>query len=216
MKLKLSGCALGLALALATPWPALAHDAAHHAAQDTASDMANDTPAAEPTRVQLLDLALVDSEGREQLFRSEVLADRIVALNFIYTSCTTVCPVMSAIFGAVQEELGDRPDIRLVTISIDPATDLPPRLNRYAQQFGPGPGWTFLTGEKTRVTKVLAGLGAFAPEFEEHPSMVLIGDASRNVWRRFYGFASPDAIVAELERLAAARRDHAEQKEPTR
>lgn len=209
-------CALAAMLALAAASPALGHDG--HADHGEAPATRETGGTAEPTRVRLLDLALVDADGQEQRFRSDVVEDRIVALNFIYTSCTTVCPVMSAIFAAVQEEIGDRLDreVRLVSISVDPAIDIPPRLKRYAERLDAGPGWTFLTGDRSRVDQVLAGLGAFTPEFEDHPSMVLVGDAGRNVWRRFYGFASPEDIVAELERLAAGRHDHAEEKEQTR
>jgi protein SCO1 len=211
MTLRPSICALAAAMALTMAWPAPAHDGGHDAHHDAAA-------MAESARVKLLDLELVDADGRPRRFMSEVVEDRIVALSFIYTSCTTICPVMSAIFAAVQEEIGDRlgPEIRLVSISIDPATDIPHRLKRYAEQFGAGPGWTFLTGERSRVDQVLTGLGAYAPNFEDHPSMVLVGDARRNVWRRFYGFASPEAIVVELERLAAGRQDEPAEKEQPR
>ena len=206
------GAAGLLALALAAS-SAPAHE--DHAGHKTM--VVRGTQGIDQTEVQLLDLPLIDKEGQPHLFRSEVIGDRIVAVNFIYTSCTTVCPVISAIFAEVQNRLGERlgPEVRLVSLSIDPATDAPRRLKSYAEGFGAGPGWTFLTGDTSRMTKVLAGLGAFTPEFEEHAPMVLVGDAGRNVWRRFYGFASPDDIVAEIEGLIAWRQDHHNEKEHT-
>ena len=64
--------------------------------------------AAETTRVDLLDLDLLDQHGKQVKFVSDVIGDRIVVMDFVYTTCTTVCPVLSAVFGQVQKKLGDR------------------------------------------------------------------------------------------------------------
>ena len=90
---------------------------------------------AESTRVELLDHVLVDQHGREVKFVSDVIGDRIVVMDFVYTTCTTVCPVISAVFGQVQKRLGDRlgDDVVLVSVSVDPIRDTPQRLEAYSK-----------------------------------------------------------------------------------
>ena len=68
------------------------------------------------------------------------------------------------------------------------------------------PGWLWLTGEKPDVDRLLLGLGAYTPDIESHPPMILIGDAARDTWVRLYGFPSPDEIIARIDAFIAARK----------
>jgi protein SCO1/2 len=162
---------------------------------------------AKGTEVELRDLDLIDQDGRSVRFASDVIADRIVVMDFIYTTCTTVCPVLSAVFGQLQERLGGRlgEDVVLVSVSVDPARDTPQRLRAYSAKHGAREGWLWLTGQKPVVDDVLQGLGAYAPNFEDHPAMVLVGDGRTGDWTRFFGFPSPDQIMAKVDELATAR-----------
>jgi protein SCO1/2 len=162
---------------------------------------------AESTRVDLLDHLLLDQHGREVKFVSDVIGDRIVVMDFVYTTCTTVCPVLSAVFGQVQNRLGDRlgDDVVLVSVSVDPIRDTPQRLKAYSKIHRAQPGWIWLTGKKRTMDEVLDGLGAYSPNFEDHAAMVLIGDGQDGEWSRFYGFPNPDRIVARVNALQAAR-----------
>ena len=164
------------------------------------------TPA-ESVSVELRDLPLLDADGAEHRFRSELVGDDIVVIDFIYTSCTTVCPVISAIFAEVQDQLGPQlgAGVRMLSLSLDPQTDVPARLKRFADNFAPQPGWRFVTGEQAIMDQVLIGLGAYSPAFEEHAATILIGDPERGEWRRLYGFASPEQILGTVAELAAAR-----------
>jgi protein SCO1/2 len=190
--------ALLAALALA---PALAHDAPDHAGPAPAR-------AAETVKLTLQDLELVDQDGRPLRFRSEALGDRIVAIDFIYTTCTTICPVLSSLFAEVQDRLGERlgRELWLISISVDPIRDTPRRLRAYARKFGSRPGWIWLTGAKPAVDKVLVGLGAYTAAIEDHPPMFLIGDAGRGRWTRLNGFPDPGEIVERLDQLRAMHR----------
>ncbi len=163
--------------------------------------------AAEATRVDLLDHTLVDQHGQQVKFVSDVIGDRIVVMDFVYTTCTTVCPVLSAVFGQVQNRLGERlgEDVVLVSVSVDPVRDTPQRLKAYSQIHKAQPGWIWLTGPKRKMDEVLDGLGAYSPNFEDHAAMVLIGDGRNGQWSRFYGFPNPDRIVEQVDALQAAR-----------
>lgn len=161
----------------------------------------------ESTQVKLLDRELVTQDGDRVRFASEVIGDHIAVVDFVYTTCTTVCPVLSAIFEQVQGRLGQRAghEVYLVSVSVDPNRDTPQRMKAYASRHQAGPGWTWLTGEKQTVDEVLTGLGAYTSNFEEHPSMVLVGDGRSGVWKRFFGFPGPDQILAAVDDLMAAR-----------
>ena len=162
---------------------------------------------ARTTEVELLDLVLMDHNGDEMKFVSDVIGDRIVVMDFIYTSCTTVCPVISAVFGQVQKQLGDRlgDEIVMVSVSVDPVRDTPQRLKAYAANHKAQPGWIWLTGNKRTMDKVLDGLGAYSTNFEDHPAMVLVGDGRTGQWTRSFGFPSPDRLVEQVNTLQAAR-----------
>jgi protein SCO1/2 len=154
-------------------------------------------PTAKSTRVDLRDQWVVDQDGRDLKFVSDVIGDNIVVMDFVYTTCTTICPVLSALFTQVQSKLGDDvgDEIRLVSMSVDPVRDTPQRLKAYSAKHRAGDGWLWLTGAKDDVEDILTGLGAYTPSFEDHPSMVLIGDPRTGEWKRLFGFPNPDRIV---------------------
>ena len=153
--------------------------------------------------VRLIDSTLVDQDGQPVRFASEAIGDRIVAINFIYTSCTTVCPLVSATFKSLQGKLGEHlgKDVRLISISLDPATDMPARLKDNAIRFNAKPGWVWLTGNKPEVDLVLKGLGTSSANFTEHAPLVIVGDGRRGQWNRFYGLTGPEQIRQKVEAL---------------
>lgn len=155
----------------------------------------------------LPDAVLVDRNGEELRFVSEVLGEHIVVMDFIYTSCTTACPVLTAILKQVKTKLGDRvgDDVAMVSLTVDPVTDTPERLGRYAIEHGAGENWRFLTGPKARVDRLLEQLGAYTPEFVDHPVSIMVGDPQRNVWYRFFGFTAPSNVLAAVDKLTRAR-----------
>lgn len=190
---------------------ALAHsEHGHHAPAATS--------AAESVQLQLPDTRLLDHKGREVRLKSDVLGDGLVVMDFVYTSCTTVCPVVSAILAQVQAQLGERAgrEVKLVSLTVDPARDTPARLNSYATKHGAGPGWTWLTGSQANVNEVLKGVGTYTPNFEDHPAVILVGDARTGQWSRYYGFADPKALLARLDALAADRNKAAGRKPAAR
>jgi protein SCO1/2 len=158
-------------------------------------------------RVQLHDLPVLNQDGKSLRFKSDVIGDRLIAITFTYTICTTICPILDSIFVKLQDKLGDRlnRDIFMATVSIDPVNDIPPRLKSYAVRLKAKPGWNFLTGNKVNVDKVLTGLDMYSADILNHTPSILIGDGKTGVWRRFYGFPSADKLLASLNELSAAR-----------
>ena len=157
--------------------------------------------------VQLHDLQLLTQDRKKVKFKSDVIADKLVAMTFIYTSCTTVCPVYNAIFTQLQDLLDVRlgRDVILITMTLDPARDVPRRMNKEAKKFRAKPGWVYLTGKKQNVDQVLRGLDAYFPDFTQHPPMAIVGDGKTGTWKRFNGFPQAEHLLAMIDELEAAR-----------
>jgi protein SCO1/2 len=195
---------LGLAAACALlASPLRAHNAQHGQA---APEIKAVVP--QGAKVTLTDTPLVDQNGQRLLFKSEVLADRLAVIGFVYTSCTTVCPVTSQIMAQVQSRLGERTarDVAFVTVTVDPVRDRPAVLKAHAERIGAD--WRWLTGAKPQVDEVLRGFGAWTPNFVDHPPLIMVGDAKSGRWLRFFGFPDPDQLVAAVGELNAARTRH--------
>lgn len=157
--------------------------------------------------IKLHDTELLDQDGNAVRFVTDVLGDRIVVMNFIFTNCPTACPILTQIFVVLQEELGDRmgKEVALVSISVDPTRDIPPRLKKFAKEHGAGPGWTFLTGQKREVDHVLTGLDSYSVDIWEHATKVMVGDPLTGKWVNLYGFPDPDEIMEKVDEFRSRR-----------
>lgn len=186
---------------------ALAHSADEHAGHGVTAQNSG----SEKTQVKFADVTLVDQNGKTVQLEKDLINNKIVVMSFIYTSCTTVCPVVSSIMGKVQKQLGARvgTEVQLVSISIDPQRDDAKRLNEYARTFQNGPGWSWLTGSTQSVNETLKGLGSFSGDFKNHQPLILVGDGNSRHWTRYYGFTDPLVLSREVEKLSGERNTHA-------
>ena len=148
------------------------------------------------------DVTLRNQDGQRVSVYSDLIRDKIVVMNFVFTSCTTVCSPMGANFGQLQSHLG--PDVRLISVSIDPATDTPARLKRWSSQFHAGPSWTLLTGDSGDVERLLKALGVYTADRFSHSPVMLIGDGRNGRWLRGNGLAPPDDVLAMIRRVETA------------
>ncbi len=157
-------------------------------------------------RAQIPDATVYDQEGRRLHFYSDLVRGKTVAINFIFTTCTTICPPLTATFRRVQQLMGERAgkDVHLISISVDPATDVPERLKEFAGKFKAGPGWTFVTGSKPEIDRLLASLGGAVADKNDHTPMILVGNDSAHFWTRTYGLA-PASQIASLLTDAVSR-----------
>lgn len=148
------------------------------------------------------DVELIDHEGKRVRFFTDLVKGRTVAINTFFTSCTTICPLLTTTVAQMQKTLAQRgrEDIQLISISVDPTTDTPNRLKEWSRNFNVKPGWTMLTGRKATVDKLLKALHAFTPDPKDHSPMILVGNEPEGVWKQIYGLAPAaqlcDAIVA--------------------
>lgn len=132
--------------------------------------------------------------------------DKPVMLNFIFTTCTTICPVLTASFTQVQELLGERAEaVLMISITIDPEYDTPDKLAEYSERFGAGAQWKFLTGRIDDIIVVEKAFDIYRGSKTNHDPVTFLRGGKTNRWLRMEGFAKAAEIVKEYERLS--RRD---------
>ncbi|HEY8413082.1 MAG TPA: SCO family protein [Pyrinomonadaceae bacterium] len=146
---------------------------------------------------------VLDQNGKQLNFYSDLIKGKTVAINFIFTTCTTICPPLTATFRRVQQDAAARGlNVQLISVSVDPTTDTPERLRDFASKFKAEPGWTFVTGDKAEIDSVLQSLGAAVSNKNDHTPMILIGNDTSDYWTRSYGLTSPTRIVELIDAAA--------------
>ena len=174
---------------------------------DTKTNTAAEADAPPFSSMKIPDTPVYDQNGKELKFYSDLVKDKTVAINFIFTTCTTICPPLTATFRKVQQEAEARGlNVQLISVSVDPAVDTPERLRAFAEKFKAGPGWTFVTGDKSQIDSVLQAFGVAVANKTDHTPMILIGDDVSDYWTRTYGLSSPAKIVDMLAGAVAGRR----------
>ncbi len=149
------------------------------------------------------DVEVLDQNGKRLKFRSDLVKDKTVAINFIFTTCTAICPALTATFRRVQlHAVAKKIPVQLISISVDPTTDTPERLREFAAKFKAGPGWTFVTGDKTAIDSILQSMGTAVAVKTDHTPVVLIGNDRKNYWTRTYGLSSPTNLVLIISKVA--------------
>lgn len=163
---------------------------------------------AEPSaaaKLTIPDVALLDQNGEQVRFR-ELVQGKTVAVNFIFTTCTTICPPLGVNFGQLRKLLAERAgkDVLLISISVDPVTDTPQRLKTWSEKFGGGAGWTLVTGAKRDVDALLKAFGVFTADKWDHSPTTLIGNEAAGEWRRVNGLTAPAKLAEVINELSAA------------
>lgn len=148
---------------------------------------------------------LLTQDGKTVRFYEDLIKNKVVAINFIYTHCSDSCPAETASMRQVQKALGDRVgrDVFFYSISIDPEHDTPAVLKEYAQRFRAGPGWTFLTGNKADITLLRKKLGLYSAESEsenlsEHHISLIVGNEATGKWIKRSPFDEPSQLARLL------------------
>ena len=175
---------------------AAAHD--HHA-EPQLGGAASAAPKSAPWGANYFpNVPLVTHDGKTVRFYDDLLKGKKVLVNFIYALCDKACPLDTAKMAQVQKLLGSRVgrDIFMYSITLDPAHDTPEALKAYAEQFGAGPGWLFLTGKREDIDRVRFKLGERGQK-EEHANSVRVGDVTRGQWIRIPLTADANYVVAE-------------------
>ena len=155
------------------------------------------------SREYFSDTSLLNQDGEEVLFYSDVLKDHIVVINFIFTNCQGACPLITRKLRMVREQLGEEAAqmIRFVSISIDPSRDTPAALREVARKQKADGDWVFLTGDQTHIDYVVKKLGQFFPDVEEHSTLLIAGNVKTRLWMKIPPQVPPMGIAEKLREL---------------
>lgn len=165
-------------------------------------------PAADDARARewFTDTKLVDQDGKEVRFYTDVLAPRrVVAISFMFTRCDGACPLLAQKLNRVRSELSTRfgEDVQFITISMDPEFDSPAELRKFAAKHGAAvAGWTFLTGSKADVDLVTTRLGSYAADPGSHSTGFIGGNVRTRHWMKIRPDEPAAAVAEKLRALA--------------
>jgi protein SCO1 len=150
-------------------------------------------------------ISVVRDNGQTVALAQELNDGRPVVMNFIFTTCETSCPLSSATFSMFEQRLGAaRAGVHLVSISIDPEQDTPPRLRAYAKKFHAGPEWQFYTGTIAASLAAQQAFGAYRGDKMSHTPITLMRAAPGKAWLRIEGFVTPEQLLTHYHELFAA------------
>jgi protein SCO1/2 len=140
---------------------------------------------------QIPDIMLLNQDG-ERIKLKDFLSDsEPYALNFIFTTCTTICPILTASFAHMQRKLGAEADeLKIVSITIDPEYDTPKVMKAYAEKVGATKNWTFLTGEFKSIVTAEKAFDAYSSDKMEHQPTYLFKIDQEDTWVRVDGLTS--------------------------
>jgi protein SCO1/2 len=192
--------------AVATSIPRAALAAGNEAA---AGKFAPETQASARSRIQqqhLPNIPLVTHEGKVVRFYDDLVKDKVVMLNFFYALCGDVCPAVTANLAEVQKLLGDQVgrDIFMYSFTLRPEADDVLAIQNYRDNFGAGPGWTFLTGQPDDLEKLRRAIGFTNPnplldkDTTQHIGNVRYGNEPLMLWAACPGMAKPSFIAESI------------------
>lgn len=146
------------------------------------------------------DLVLTDQDGNKVSLNKLLHTDKPVIVNFLYATCTTICPLLSMGYIDLQRELGARNDeVMMISITIDPEHDTPEVLYKYRQKFNGKPSWTLLTGSRLDIDTVTTAFDAFFGDKMDHEPLNFIRMPDHDKWVRLNGMINGNNFVHELK-----------------
>jgi cytochrome oxidase Cu insertion factor (SCO1/SenC/PrrC family) len=153
-------------------------------------------------------LPVVTQDGRTLKFYDDVIKGKIVVISFTYLACTDICPLVTARMAQLEDKLGDivGRDIFFVTMTLDPERDTPRGFKEYANAFGTGPGWLFLTGAPGDIRTINARLGDKGRTLDERRDEIVLGNDSTGEWTMAPMFGDLDALVMDIRAMDPRRR----------
>lgn len=148
---------------------------------------------------------LINHEGKKVRFFDDMIEGKVVAINFIYTTCPDACPMETARLLEVAELLGDRmgEDIFFYSITIDPENDTWQVLHQHAKNWKIGPGWQFLTGREEDIVLLRQKLGIYIEEIQaedslDHNLSLIIGNQATGRWMKRSPYENPHILATQI------------------
>ncbi len=148
------------------------------------------------------EVTLLTQEGKEIDLSTYLDPEKLIVLDFIFATCTTICPVLSISFANLQKQLGESASrVQLVSITIDPDNDTPALLKEHLQKYGARPGWDALTGKRDSIIEVMKAFDSYVSNKMDHYPLTLLRAPGQKQWVRLYGLLSASDLKKECEQL---------------
>lgn len=145
---------------------------------------------------------LVRDDNKVVSLQEEMNDGRPVVLNFIFTSCGSICPLMSQVFAQFQQRLGaESRNVHLMSISVDPEQDTPAQLREYARKFHAGPSWQHYTGTIEASLAAQRAFNVWRGDKMGHTSVTFMRVAPDKPWLRIDGFVTPEELLERYRQL---------------
>jgi len=153
------------------------------------------------------DVTLVDQDGKEVRFYSDLLKGKVVVINSFFGTCTSVCPPVTQKLAQIQDALGERfgKEVFFLSLTVDPAHDTPARLKQYAGKYHAKPGWSFLTGKKEDIEWALYRVGQYSAEKDDHSTVLVVGNEPKQYWKKLFSLAKTEELVKLVTAVADAK-----------
>jgi protein SCO1/2 len=143
-------------------------------------------------------VTLINQDGKKVQLKSLMDSELPVIVDFIFGTCTTICPILSAGYVNLQQKMGaDSNKVHLISISIDPENDTPKVMKEYLKRYRAKPGWDFLTGSRKDIDAVMRAFNAYIPNKMSHYALTFIRSPKDDKWVRLYGIMSSSEFMAE-------------------
>jgi len=157
-------------------------------------------------QIAIPDLVVLDQDGKERRFYSDLIKDRVVVLSFFFTSCVSVCPAMNLALAKLQTNLAGRigKDVFIVTVTKDPETDTPPRLRAWGSAFHVKPGWTMVTGRTDVIGKIVRDFTGDRLGKDSHNTIFLIGSDKTGSWIDVSGYSTPEDLRRQIDMVTTS------------
>lgn len=151
--------------------------------------------------VEVPDVVLRDHEARSIPLAALMAKSPLVVLDFFFASCSTVCPVLSAAFVHLQDNLPPNSGVQLISIAIDPEHDTPEVLRSYRERHHAKNGWTLLTGKKEDIVRVMKAFDAYVENKMSHKPLNFLHAQGQADWLRLEGAVSGSALLDAVKSL---------------
>lgn len=158
----------------------------------------------EAARNYFTDVELTNQFGKPVRLYSDLIQDKVVVINSMYTNCADMCPLLGKALEEIQKAAGDRmgKDVYILSFTVDPANDTPEKLRKWGESFHAGPGWFFLTGDKDDLDFALKRVGQFTADPENHQGILIMGNDRTGLWKKAFGLASPQDLIKVFDSVA--------------
>ena len=158
----------------------------------------------ERARSYFTNLELINQDGETVRFYDDVLKDKVVVINFIFTNCEGACPLMTHKLTLVRDRLDEHvgKPLQFVSLSLDPQRDTPAAMKEFAKtHHADHDGWVFLTGNADHLDTIISKLGQYTEDMEAHSTMMLAGNVNTAHWIKILPQEQPPAIAEKLRGL---------------